>query len=108
MTEVDVTLTVDVKIYEFFHIYTIQVSELQEFFDFADVKYQRLLQQGNTRFLSFLPALEQVLEMFEALKSYFNSQEHCPTIISQCFENPTEELYLWFGYGQLNYFNEKC
>ena len=44
--------------------------------------------------------------MFEALKSYFNSQEHCPTIIRQCFENPTQELYLWFVYGQLKYFNE--
>ena len=43
---------------------------------------------------------------FEALKSYFNSQEHCPAIICQCFENPTQELYLWFVYGQLKYFNE--
>ena len=44
--------------------------------------------------------------MFEALKSYFNSQEHCPTIIRQCFENPTQELYLWFVCRQLKYFTE--
>ena len=44
--------------------------------------------------------------MFEALKSYFNAQEHCPTIIRQCFENPTQELNLWFVYEQLKYFNE--
>ena len=33
--------------------------------------------------------------MFEALKSYFDLQEHCPTIIRQCFENPTQELNLF-------------
>ena len=64
-----------VKIYKFFHIYTVRVFELKEFCDFADVEYQPLLQHGNTRFLSLLPALERVLEMFEALKSYFNSPE---------------------------------
>ena len=44
--------------------------------------------------------------MFETSKSYFNSPEHCPTIICQCFENPTQELNLWFVYEQLKYFNE--
>ena len=44
--------------------------------------------------------------MFEASKSYFNSQEHCPAIIRQCFENPTQELNLWFVYEQLKYFNK--
>ena len=53
-----------------------------------------------------LRTLERVFELVEALKSYFNSQEHCPTIILQGFENPTQELYLWFAYGQLKYFNE--
>ena len=95
-----------VKIYKLFYIYTVRVFELKEFCDFADVEHQRLLQHGNTRFLSLLPALERVLEMFEALKSYFNLQEHCPTFIRQCFENPTQELNLWFVYEQLKYFNE--
>ena len=84
-----------IKIYKFFHIYTVQVSKLEEFCDFADVEYQQLLQHGNTRFLSLLHALERVLERFEALKSYFDLQEHCPTIICQCFENPTQELNLF-------------
>ena len=67
---------------------------------------KRLLEHGNTRFLSLLPALERVLEIFKALKSYFNSQEHCPTTIRQCFENPIHELYLWFVYDLLKYFDE--
>ena len=44
--------------------------------------------------------------MFEGLTSYFNSQEHFPTIIRHCFENPTQEFNLWFVYEQLKYFNE--
>ena len=83
-----------IKIYKFFQIYTVQVSKLKEFCDFADVEYQQLLQHGNTRFLSLLHDLGRILEMFEALKSYFDSQEPCPTIICQCFENPTQELNL--------------
>ena len=33
-----------VKIYKFFHICTVRVSELKEFFDFGDVAYKQLLQ----------------------------------------------------------------
>ena len=44
--------------------------------------------------------------MFESLRSYFNSQEGCPTLIQNCFEDPTEELYLKFVHGQLKYFNQ--
>ena len=64
------------------------------------------MQHSNTRFLSLLPVLERVLEMFEVLKSYFNSPKRFPTIIRQCFENPNQELNLWFVYEQLKYFNE--
>ena len=46
-----------VKIYKFFHIYPARDLELQEFCEFADVEYKQLLQHGNTRFLSLLPAL---------------------------------------------------
>ena len=86
--------------------FTFTLFGFSNFCDFADVEYQRLMQHDNTRFLSLLSSLERVLEMFEASKSYFNSQEHCPTIIRQCFENPTQELNLWFVYEQLKYFNE--
>ena len=55
-----------VKIYKFFHIYTVRVSEHKEFCYFAGVEYQQLLQHSNTKFLLLLPALERVLELFEA------------------------------------------
>ena len=79
---------------------------LKKFCDFADVEYQQFLKQGNSRFFSLLRALEPVFEMFEALKNDRNSQQHSPIVIRQCFENPTQELYLWFVYGQLKYFND--
>ena len=95
-----------VKICKFFHIYTIRVTELKQFCDFVEIEYQRILQHGNTRLFSLLPALQRMLEMFEGLRSYFNSQEGCPTLIKNCFQEPTQELHLRFVHGQLKYFNE--
>ena len=54
-----------VKIYKFFHSHTVRVTQLKEFCDFVDVEYQRILQHGNTRFLSLLSALQRVIEMFK-------------------------------------------
>nr|CAB3264501.1 Numb protein [Phallusia mammillata] len=67
-----------VKMYRYFDIYTVRVTELKIFCDFVEIEYQRILQHGNTRFLSLVPALQRILDMFEALKNYFNSQEGCP------------------------------
>lgn len=74
--------------------------------EFAEVQYKRILQHGNTRFLSLLPALERILNIFEGLKSYFNSQEQCPAIIKRYFEEPSQEVYLRFVHGQLNLFSK--
>ena len=95
-----------VKIYKYFHIYTVRVTELKSFCDFVDIEYNKLLQHGNTRFLSLLPALERILEIFQGLKSYFCSQEQCPTVIKKFFENECGEMYLQFVCGQLRLFNQ--
>ena len=76
-----------VKIYKFFHIYTVRVTELKNFCEFVEIEYQRILQHGNTTFLSLLPALQRILEMFEGLKSYFNAQEGCPNLIKNASKN---------------------
>ena len=65
-----------------FHIYTVQ---LKQFCDLVEIEYQRISLQGNTKFLSLLPAIQRMLEMSEGLKSYFNSQEGCPPPIKNCF-----------------------
>ena len=101
---IDVEVIV-VKIYKFFYIYTVRVTELKEFCSFAEVEYKRVLEHGNTRFLSLLPAVETILRIFPALKAYFLSQEKCPVVLRKFFEDESGEMYLLFIHGQLNLFN---
>jgi hypothetical protein len=72
-----------VKIYKYFHIYTVHVTQLKELCEFVDLEYKKVLQHGNTQFLSLLPAIERILQIYEGLKSYFCSQEHCPVMIKK-------------------------
>lgn len=95
-----------VKIYKYFHIYTVRVTSLKEFCEFAEVEYKKVLQHGSTRFLSLLPAIERILQIFNGLQAYFQSQELCPTIIKKFFDDERGEMYLWFIHGQLALFNK--
>lgn len=94
-----------VKIYKYFYIYTVRVTRLKNFCEFVDIEYKKILSHSNTRFLSLLPAINRILEIYEGLKSYFLSQENCPLIIKNFFENDCSEIYLWFVQGQLKLFN---
>jgi hypothetical protein len=82
------------------------VTQLKEFCEFVDLQYKKVLQHGNTRFLSLLPAIDCILQIYEGLKSYFCSQEHCPVMIKKFFDNNCGEMYLWFVHGQLNLLNK--
>lgn len=95
-----------VKIYKHFYIYTVRVTKLQEFCEFAEVQYRKLVQHGNTRFLSMMPALERILHLFEGLKAYFSAQDMCPLLIKTLFTGQKGELYMWFVHGQLALFNK--
>jgi len=50
-----------------------------------------MLSFSKTRFLSLMPAVERILQMFKPLKEYFDSVE-CPTILKDFFENPLGEI----------------
>jgi hypothetical protein len=76
-TDIEVLM---VKIYKYLHIYIVPVTQLKSFCDFVNVDYKKLLQYGNTRFLSLIPATKRIHEMFQGLKSYFCSQKQCPTV----------------------------
>lgn len=80
------------KLYNYFSIYTVRVAELEKFCDFVDVEYCKLLGYSRTRWLALLPAVERVLQMFSALKSYFMSIKQCPDVLKKFFENPLSEL----------------
>lgn len=95
-----------VKIYKYFCIYTVRVTNLKEFCETADIEYKKLVKHGNTRFLSLLPAVERILQLFEGLKSYFLAQVNCPLALRQFFTTEIGELYFWFVHGQLNVFNK--
>ena len=53
-----------------------------------------------------LPAIEKILQIYEGLKSYFCSQEHCAFLIKRFFDCKFGEIYLRFVYGRLGLFNK--
>jgi hypothetical protein len=95
-----------VKLFKFFHIYTVRVAELKELCEFIDMEYRNLLSYSNTRWLRLQPALERVLQMFEPLKNYFSSQSNPPAVLKSFFEDPDGELWLWFLHNVSSMFNE--
>lgn len=100
---IDVEVIV-VKVYKFFFQYTVRVTVLKEFCEFANIEYKRVLSHGNTRFLSLLPAIERILLLFDALKSYFMTIENCPAVLLAFFEDPVSELFLKFVHGTVQMF----
>lgn len=95
-----------VKLFKFFHIYTVRVAELKDLCEFIDVEYRNLLSYSNTRWLRLLPALERVLQMMLPLKQYFSSQPNTPVVLKSFFDDPNGELWLWFLHNVAGVFNE--
>ncbi|XP_059807060.1 uncharacterized protein LOC132381581 [Hypanus sabinus] len=95
-----------VKIYKYFHIYTVRTEELKDFCRFVSLEYSKLLEQGSARFLSLGPALDRILLIFEGLKVYFLSQEKCPTMLRHMFNNPCTKLWLAFASKQIAVFQK--
>lgn len=93
------------KIYSYFHIYTVREASLIEFCDFVEIEYSKVLGFSRTRWLSLLPSIERVLKLYPALKSYFESQSRCPTVIKQFFDDPLSEVWLNFVHTQAAIFH---
>ncbi|XP_074857908.1 uncharacterized protein LOC142017138 [Carettochelys insculpta] len=94
------------KVYKYFHIYTVCVEELKDFCQFVNLEYSKLLEHGNTRFLSLGPALERILLIFDGLKAYFLSQDKCPTMFKKVFSDPCTKLWLAFATKQIVIFQK--
>jgi hypothetical protein len=94
-----------VKIYSYFYLYTVRVESLKEFCQFVDTEYQQLLGYSRTRWLALVPAVGRLIDMFVPLKSYFESQEKCPTVIQQFFLNPLAQVWLHFAHSQAETFH---
>jgi hypothetical protein len=93
-----------VKVCKYFNIYTVIFEELKNFCDFAGNNYAKLLEHGNTRFLSLGPSIDRILSMLDGLRSYFLSQEKCPVILQKLFEDPCLKLWLSFARDQVSAF----
>lgn len=102
---IDVEVIV-VKLFKHFYIYTVRVNELKQFCDFVNVEYKKMLSFSKTRFLSLMPAIERILQMYEPLKAYFLSIENCPMILKQFFECRTSEIWMWFVHNIASMFHK--
>ena len=60
-----------VKNFSYFYIYTARVDELKEFCKFVSTEYNQLLGYSKTRWLALMPAVQRILVLYPALKSYF-------------------------------------
>jgi len=72
------------------------VEQFKEFCDFVNVEFKNILGTVKTRWLSLLPAVTRILDLFPALKAYFLTQDKCPTILKQFFDNPVSITWLYF------------
>ncbi|KAM3824636.1 uncharacterized protein M6D78_016129 isoform 1-T5 [Vipera latastei] len=102
--EVDIE-NIILKIYQYFHIYTVRTESLQEYCEFVEVEYKRLLSHSKTRWLSLFPGITKLLQMHSALKSFFLGQSNPPTVLRSFFEHEFSELYLWHMHSLMNAFH---
>ena len=68
----------------------------------------QLLNRKNAVFDSFLPLLPEVsrvIDMYDGLKSYFLSQDKCPTLLKAFFNDQNSLLWLKFLQSQLKIFS---
>jgi hypothetical protein len=89
------------KIFQYFHIYMVQVEELKEFCDFTDAEYKQILGSVKTRWLSLQPAITRVISVFPTLKSYLFSQEKCPMTLAKMFNDPVSLVWIYFLESQI-------
>jgi hypothetical protein len=94
-----------VKIFNYFSIYTIKTGKLKDFCEFVNVTYKSLQSHSRTRWVSLMPAVERILQLWEALKSYFLTEGKPPKILFNFLSDPMSEAYFWFIYNQLGEFN---
>ena len=95
------------KIFQNFSIYTVRTAELKKFCDFVEINYRELQSHSKTRWLSLLPSVERVLQMYPALQSYFKSISQPPKFLWKFFSHDFSEAFLYFVHSFMAIFHEK-
>jgi hypothetical protein len=88
------------------YIYTVRVENLKEFYDFANIEFKNILGSIKTCWLSLSPVITRIIDIFPASKSYFVTQDKCPTIIKLFFNDPFSLIWLNFLQSQLNFVSD--
>jgi len=96
----DIELIIN-KIFQYFHMYTVRIEKLKDFYDFVNIEYKNILESVKTRWLSLQSAVSRIIDLYPALKSYFMSQEKCRTVLKIFFNDPVSIAWLYFVQSQL-------
>lgn len=100
--------TLILKIHSHFSHSAKRRAHLIGVFESEEIKWVELLRYVNTRFLSLSPAIERILKVWPALKSYFTESNSCPRLIEKIFETEEEEnrtlAYLYFIHNVMSSF----
>ena len=76
---------------------------------FCDVTYRQVIKHVSTRWLSLATAVDRVLRLYDALRSYFLSEDEAKARfkrLSELFANPITEVYLFFFQSILPVFTD--
>lgn len=92
-THYKLTESIVLKVYNYLSIYTVRVESLKQFCEFVDIEYQQLLYHSKTHWLSLFPAIERLIKIFPALKSFL-SQDKSPAVLKKFFSDSLTEIYL--------------
>lgn len=93
-----------VNIYKYFSIYTKRVENFKLVCENLGVEFLNLEHHSSTRFLTLLPALKKIHEMYEPLKKFFDGIE-CRKNIQDFFADPTALFWLKFIMNHCENFN---
>jgi hypothetical protein len=74
----------------------VRVERLKEFFGFVGQQYKDILGYSNVRWLSLLPAVRRICDLYPAVQSFFMSEEKCPVMLKKWFSDPCSQLWLNF------------
>lgn len=88
-----------VDLYYWFDKSTKRKNTLAEFCTFCDMQYKTIVKHVSTRWLSLELAIQCTLQQYQALKSYFLSEDESQARfqrLRQHFDNPITEVYLMF------------
>jgi hypothetical protein len=83
---------------------SVRVEELKNFSDFAGNNYAKLIEHGNTTFLSLGTSIDRILSMFYGLRSYFLSRGKCPVMLRKLFEDLCQKLWFSLARDQVSSF----